>query len=85
MIRAMQDNKIFFIVIWSSKNSITIKSCNQIYKLADRYWQSVVKLLIHIYIMNEAYIIINYSVDLSGDLFIRSKLSYSNFIDSWEA
>lgn len=34
--------------------------------------------------MNEAYIIIN-SVDLSGDLFIRSKLSYSNFIDSWEA
>lgn len=35
--------------------------------------------------MNKAYIIINYSVDLSGDLFIRSKLSYSNFIDSWEA
>lgn len=35
--------------------------------------------------MNEAYIIINYSVDLSGNLFIRSKLRYSNFTDSWEA
>lgn len=35
--------------------------------------------------MNEAYIIINYSVDLSGNLFIRSKLRYSNFTGSWEA
>lgn len=35
--------------------------------------------------MNEAYIILNYSVELSDNLFIRSKLRYSNFIDSWEA
>lgn len=44
----------------------------------------MVKFLIYIYIMNEVYIIINYFVDLFGDLFICSKLRYFNFIDSWE-